>query len=29
MGEHTDEVMKELGYDDAKVAELKEAGIIK
>ncbi|MYE46113.1 MAG: hypothetical protein F4X25_05070, partial [Chloroflexi bacterium] len=29
IGEHTDEVLRELlGYDDAKIAELREAGVI-
>lgn len=27
-GEHTDEIMRELGYDDAKVAELRKAEVI-
>jgi formyl-CoA transferase len=28
MGEHTDEVLRELGYDDERIAALREAGVI-
>ncbi len=28
LGEHTDEVLAELGYDDAKIARLRDDGII-
>jgi crotonobetainyl-CoA:carnitine CoA-transferase CaiB-like acyl-CoA transferase len=28
MGEHSDEILAELGYDDAKIAALREAGVI-
>jgi len=27
-GQHTDEIMRELGYDDAKIAELRKAEVI-
>ena len=28
MGEHTDEILKGLGYDEARIAELRDAGVI-
>jgi crotonobetainyl-CoA:carnitine CoA-transferase CaiB-like acyl-CoA transferase len=28
MGEHSDEILAELGYDDARIAALREAGVI-
>ena len=28
LGEHTDEVLRELGYDDARIAELRARGVI-
>jgi len=28
LGEHTDEVMHELGYDDAAIAELREKRVV-
>jgi formyl-CoA transferase len=27
-GQHTDEIMREIGYDDAKIAELRKAEVI-
>jgi formyl-CoA transferase len=27
-GEHNDEVLRELGYDDARIAALRNAGVI-
>jgi crotonobetainyl-CoA:carnitine CoA-transferase CaiB-like acyl-CoA transferase len=29
LGQHTDEVLRELGYDDAQIAELRAARVIK
>ena len=28
LGEHTEEVLKELGYDESRIAELRDAGAI-
>jgi crotonobetainyl-CoA:carnitine CoA-transferase CaiB-like acyl-CoA transferase len=28
MGEHTDEILKSLGYDEARIAELRDTGVI-
>ncbi len=28
MGEHTDEILADLGYDDARIAALRDAGVI-
>jgi crotonobetainyl-CoA:carnitine CoA-transferase CaiB-like acyl-CoA transferase len=28
IGEHTDLVLRDLGYDDARIAELREAGVV-
>jgi len=29
LGEHTDQIMKEAGYSEPEIAELKKAGIIR